>query len=282
LAKARVRPFPAWIRGRGQCAPVNPERFPGAIETQYLNFNNLASFRDIFRQGVVEQRMFIDALEKVTIDPSVVASCTGLSLPNGETTYHFSMTPLLAQGQSMGGDVYEPRQRGRAADQGVGPDRRRRILGLHGAHDEGRRRRCGQLKIVLGTGDLTFLHPTLSLLETAWRWPSRTSSCRGSPIVPFWDIRRGRSTNPSGGTIATSRSGSTMAPPRLRSHPSRQRRMAIDARCAHPRWSRGDQAASDFAEHESEGGETYTAAVLQYNGDGIADPHSKSTANSTR
>ncbi|MEO8874533.1 MAG: hypothetical protein ABI461_03015, partial [Polyangiaceae bacterium] len=83
--------------------PVNPERLPNADETAYLNFNNLAAFRDTFRQGVIEQRIFLDALEKLTVDPALVASCTGLSLPAGAPAYKFSLANLVVQGQSMGG-----------------------------------------------------------------------------------------------------------------------------------------------------------------------------------
>ena len=37
--------------------PVNPERLPGAGETEYLNINNLAAFPFTFQQGVLEQRI---------------------------------------------------------------------------------------------------------------------------------------------------------------------------------------------------------------------------------
>ncbi len=83
--------------------PLNPQRWPAGANQplpEYLNINNVASLRDNFRQGILEQRLFFAALSKLTIDPSVVAACTGLSLPASETAYHF--VPRLAQGQSMG------------------------------------------------------------------------------------------------------------------------------------------------------------------------------------
>jgi hypothetical protein len=85
--------------------PVNPQRWPPGAKLdlpEYFNINNLASMRDIFRQGILEQRMFIAALRTLTIDPAVVSSCSGLALPQGETAFHFKVDPLLAQGQSMG------------------------------------------------------------------------------------------------------------------------------------------------------------------------------------
>jgi hypothetical protein len=85
--------------------PVNPQRWPaGALSPfpEWINVGNVAPTRDIFRQGVLEERLFFDALRRLTIDPSVVSACTGLSLPEGETAYHFLDDPLLADGQSMG------------------------------------------------------------------------------------------------------------------------------------------------------------------------------------
>ncbi|MCZ2111086.1 MAG: hypothetical protein LC118_16205, partial [Dehalococcoidia bacterium] len=87
----------------GSALPLNPERLPGASEIAYLNFNNLAAFRDTFRQGVLEQRLFLDALLKLQIPASVVEQCSGLSLPPGETAYRFRAAPVAVQGQSMGG-----------------------------------------------------------------------------------------------------------------------------------------------------------------------------------
>ncbi|MGH7298254.1 MAG: hypothetical protein ACRELB_25165, partial [Polyangiaceae bacterium] len=102
---------PGWVmaaRGFAMAAsalPVNPQRWPAGQESslpEWININNVAATRDIFRQGVIEQRLFFDALERLTIDPGVVATCTGLSLPVGETAYHFRADPLMADGQSMG------------------------------------------------------------------------------------------------------------------------------------------------------------------------------------
>jgi hypothetical protein len=102
---------PGWVlapRGFAEAAaalPVNPQRWPaGQDQTfpEYINPNNLAATRDIFRQGVLEQRIFIDALEQLQIAPVDVLPCTGLSLPAGETAYHFNTSRLMVHGQSMG------------------------------------------------------------------------------------------------------------------------------------------------------------------------------------
>jgi hypothetical protein len=85
--------------------PLNPQRWlAGQMSAfpEYIDINNVAATRDDFRQGVIEQRLFIDALSRLTIPPSTVAACSGMSLPAGETAYHFQQTPLFAQGQSMG------------------------------------------------------------------------------------------------------------------------------------------------------------------------------------
>ena len=102
---------PGWVTAAHGVAmaasalPLNPQRWPAGANgslPEYLDINNVAATRDDFRQGVIEQRLFADALGRLTIPPSAVASCTGLSLPAGETAYHFKTDPLLAQGQSMG------------------------------------------------------------------------------------------------------------------------------------------------------------------------------------
>lgn len=102
---------PGWVMAphgvamAASALPLNPQRWPaGANGTfpEYIDINNIAATRDDFRQGVIEQRLFIDALRRLTIPPATVAACTGLSLPAGETSFHFKDDPVLAQGQSMG------------------------------------------------------------------------------------------------------------------------------------------------------------------------------------
>lgn len=153
----------------GSAMPVNPERLPGATDLAYINFNNLASFPGTFVQGAIEQRLFIDALSKLTVDPTVVASCTGLSLPMGATAYKFDTSRLLAQGQSMGGQyanmvgAIEPKILAMAPS-GAGGLWSYVVITTH-AIDGAE----GKTKLLLGTTQsLTFLHPALSLLQTAW------------------------------------------------------------------------------------------------------------------
>ena len=163
-----VAPF--GIAMAASALPVNPERLPGAKETEYLNFANLAAFRDTFRQGVIEQRLLIRALEKLTIDPTVVAACTGMSLPADETAYRFSTAQLMAQGQSMGGmytniiSAVDPKIQGLVPTGAGGywsfmitktklyDDTAGLIAALLGANREG----------------FSFMHPALHLLQTAW------------------------------------------------------------------------------------------------------------------
>lgn len=165
---------PAWVlahRGIGTAAsalPVNPERIPGASDIAYLNFANLRAFRDTFRQGILEQRLFLDALLALRIGPGSVASCPGLSLPEGETAYRFSAEPVLAMGHSMGGMYVnliapvEPRIKA-VIPTGAGGFWTYFILQTQlvpGA--------ANTLKAILGSGPLVFTHPALGLVQTAW------------------------------------------------------------------------------------------------------------------
>ncbi len=153
----------------GSALPVNPERLPGAGDQAYLNLGNLKAFRDTFRQGVLEQRLFIAALSQVHIPADLVASCTGVTLPAGVTAARYDTTRLVAQGQSMGGmytnmiSATEPRIRA-AIPTGAGGFWGYFILQtgiVPGA--------VTTLSLVLNThAQLSFMHPALGLLETAW------------------------------------------------------------------------------------------------------------------
>lgn len=98
--------FPNATKGiamAGVAMPVNPERLPGAGETAYLNVNNLVAIRDTFRQGILDARLYLEALTKLEIEPELLTACTGAELPEGETSFHFDDSKLLITGQSMGG-----------------------------------------------------------------------------------------------------------------------------------------------------------------------------------
>ena len=154
----------------GSALPVNPERLPGATATQYLNFNNLSSFRDIFRQGVIEQRLYIDALRTLAIPPSLVTACNLPALPSGATAYKFDPAALVAMGQSMGGmytnmvGAVEPRVRA-VVPTGAGGFWNLFITVTSLITN------ANQLLaavLAIDTAEVTFVHPGLALLETAW------------------------------------------------------------------------------------------------------------------
>jgi hypothetical protein len=87
----------------GSSLPASPDRWPGADAFAYLNLNNPVALRDTFRQGIVEQRIFFDALARLSVPKEVLAGCAGATLPAGEAAFRYSLDRLTAQGQSMGG-----------------------------------------------------------------------------------------------------------------------------------------------------------------------------------
>ncbi len=155
----------------GSALPVNPERVPGASDIEYLQFGNLPAMWGTFEQGIVEQRLFLAALKTLTIEPSAVASCTGLTLPPGETAFHFDPSAVFAQGQSMGGmytnlvSAAEPSVRA-AVPTGAGGFWTYFILKTSLIPSAG-----PKLALILdvpATETLTFMHPALAVVETAW------------------------------------------------------------------------------------------------------------------
>ena len=88
------------IAAAGSAMPVNPERLPGADDRAYLNFENLPAYRDTFRQGVLELRLLLDAIERLALDPEALEGCAGPTLPEG--TSAFTFRPRVGMGQSMG------------------------------------------------------------------------------------------------------------------------------------------------------------------------------------
>ena len=70
------------IAAASSAMPVNPERLAGASDYVYININNLAAFPYTFQQGVLEQRLLLDALLALQIPHAAVAAC-GLPAPAG-------------------------------------------------------------------------------------------------------------------------------------------------------------------------------------------------------
>jgi hypothetical protein len=259
----------------GAALPLNPERLPGASDYEYINFNNPACFPFTFAQGLVEQRLFLASLASLTIDPQVIASCTGLSLPNGETAYHFAMSPLHVQGQSMGG-MYTNLLGATDSDvkivvpTGAGGYWSYMVLTTQAIPNA-----PTDLKLLLGSGDLTFMHPALHLLETAWEaaepfvYMPRIAKrpLAGHPVRPIYEPVGYLDTNFSfdvydGAALAY---GNEEAGDQV--WPSTQTALAIE----------GLQGIAPYPVSmnltSSDATTKYTGAVVQYAGDGVNDPH---------
>jgi hypothetical protein len=259
----------------GSALPVNPERVLGAPELAYLNFNNLPAFRDVFRQGIVEQRMFIDALSKLTVDPSVVATCKGVTLPQGATSIKLDLTRLAAQGQSMGGmytnllGAVEPRIKA-AVPTGAGGLWSYMVLTTQVIPQV-----AGKIALLIGTTQpLTFMHPVLQMLETAWeaveplvympRLARRPLS--GHPVRPVYEAV-GKNDQYFSTEIYDAASlayGHKQAGDEV--WPAMQKALALDGKS-------GLLPYPIALDLKADDGTPYTGAIVQYNGDGVADPH---------
>jgi hypothetical protein len=152
----------------GAALPQNPERVPGATETEYIQVGNLSSLLGIFRQGVIEQRMFLAALASLTIDPTLVAAgCPAVSVPMGQMI-HFDPASFFSQGQSMGGmytnliTAVEPSFRA-ALPTGAGGFWTYFLFQSAFVPNAN-----GLLEVALGVNNeqLNFMHPALSMTET--------------------------------------------------------------------------------------------------------------------
>jgi hypothetical protein len=264
------------IGAAGSAHPVNPERVPGASSIEYLNFNNLSAFRDLFRQGVIEQRLYLDALLELRLDPALLADCTGPTLPGGATTFQFDPDKVVVSGQSMGGmyanlvGAVDPRIKA-AVPTGAGGFWNLMILEtdlIEGVRD--------LLSALIKTPepDLTFMHPAMALIGLGWE-----------PAEPFVSMPR-------------------LARRPLPGHPVRPIYQPVAPGDTYFSTGIFDAAAIAYGNHQvgdvvweamqealalagldgivgypvldnltSETGESYTGVVAQYEGDGTYDPH---------
>jgi hypothetical protein len=263
------------IASAGSALPVNPERVPGASAYEYLNFSNLPAMRDTFRQGVIEQRLFIEELLRVEIPPSALGACSGPSLPDGETGYRFSDDSLMALGLSMGGaytniiGAVEPKI-GAVVPAGAGGLWHRFVL------DTSLLDNAGELiSILLGSdSELSFLHPAMQLPATAWEavepmvYMKRlaTRPLSGHPVRDIYEPvgKDDRYFDSKTFDAAALSYGNQAAGEELWS--TMQEALALESL---------DGFASYPASNnrESESGEAHTGLVVQFEGDGLQDPH---------
>ncbi|MEZ4403081.1 MAG: hypothetical protein R3B06_23865 [Kofleriaceae bacterium] len=252
--------------------PVNPERVPGASDYAYLNLQNLTAFPGTFQQGIYEQRLLLDAMLDLQIPAAVLAPCRGADA----TVHHFDGAKLVAGGQSMGGmytNLYgavEPRVPV-LVPTGAGGFWSMMILqtGIVG----GAR---GLLATLLQTEEteLTFMHPGLAALGTAWEIAEPGAAMArlgryplpGHPVhhvyepvgkddvyfpIPVYDAAALANGNRQAGD---------------ETWPSMQPALALDGL---------DGLAPYPVQRNVRGpdGADYTRVVVQYEGDGIVDPH---------
>lgn len=86
--------------------PLNPERFDDNRDDSYLNPLNVAAYRDTFRQSVIEQRLLLEAIEDLEISSEVIGADVNedILLPPGENIT-FQSSSVVALGQSYGAQV---------------------------------------------------------------------------------------------------------------------------------------------------------------------------------
>ncbi len=254
--------------------PVAPSRLPGATDYQYINFNNLAATRDIFRQGVLEQVLFASAIEAIEIPESALSGCAGPSLPVAATAYRFDPGKHYAQGQSMGGmyanllAAVEPRLKA-VVPTGAGGHWGYFIL---------------ETQFIPGAGALiasafdvkasSFVHPLLVLFETAAEVsdPLVSTPRIGHDPLPgleprsiYEPVGEGDAYFPTViyDAMALGYDNEQAGEPIW---PSMQAALELDGRA-------GIAAYPVSGNRRSGGGQPFTGAVVQYRGDGIANPH---------
>jgi hypothetical protein len=155
----------------GSASPLNPERPPFMGGRTYLNLQNLTAYPDTFRQGTIEQRLLLEALSQLEIDPALLAGCAGASLPEGATAFRFDTARTVAMGQSLGGQfvnmvgAVEPRIAAAIPTSSGGHWSR---VVLDGEIAPGANNQI-LIGLVLSTNvPLTYLHPGLQLVQLAY------------------------------------------------------------------------------------------------------------------
>lgn len=243
--------------------PLNPERLEDAPTDAYLNFANLAAYRDTFRQGVFEQRLLLEALEDFEIPAELML--------NGATDVRVETDSVAVLGQSLGAQFANMLG---AIEPNVGaviPTGSPGLWPLLIPETE----LSEAAGLLLGTlQPLDPLYPGLNLLEEAWEVADpivyapylAQRPLAGHPVRSVYKpVGQGDTEVPEAVFNAMAlATGLRQAGPII--WPEMQTSLALDG-------LNGIEPYPGANNVLSEDGRPYTGVVVQYKGDGIADPH---------
>jgi len=255
------------IATMGIAMPINPERVPGASGLTYITPSNLPAYRDTIRQGVLDARLGLDALLRLEVAASALQSCETVSTPVMFTT------PML-MGQSQGA-IYAnmvaalDRRVGAVVPTGAGGLWSMQVLLNQEAPI------APLVALLLQTeAELTHLHPALHLMQTAWE-PVETLvymprlSQNPLPDHParhvYQPVGEGDTFYPTPVFDALALAfGHQQAGEEV--WPEMQQALGLDGLS-------GFLSYPVSGNRMSRDGRSYTGVVVQYEGDGIANPH---------
>ncbi|MBT9312921.1 hypothetical protein [Leptothoe kymatousa] len=270
--------------------PLNPERltnlsarlFSDFLDGRiYLNPVNLSAYRDTFRQGVIEQRLLLEALGRLQIPLDALAACEGPTLPAGETHFRLQTDAVIALGQSQGAQyavmmaAVEPKIQA-VVPTGSGGFWALLFSSLAGPDGPDDIQDVGRLlrQFLERPEPLDHLYPALRLLQSSWEivepmvYMPRIAKdpLPGHPVRSIYQpVGQGDSDFPEEVFNAVAlASGVQQAGPSL--WPEMQGSLALgglDGIISYP-------VSNNVV---SETGVPYTGVVVQYEGDGIADAH---------
>ncbi|MBX2865288.1 MAG: hypothetical protein KTR27_17195 [Leptolyngbyaceae cyanobacterium MAG.088] len=244
--------------------PLNPERSPVDIPDAYLNFANLAAYRDTILQGVFEQRLLLEALENFEISNSLI--------PDTDIDVSLETDSVAVLGQSLGAQFANMLG---AIDPNVEVVIPTGSPGLWPLLISETEDQADAVGLFLGTlQTLDPLYPGLQLLESAWEVVDpivytpylAQRPLEGHPVRSVYKpVGQGDTEVPeevfNAMALAT---GLQQAGPIF--WPEMQDSLALDGLEGIEPYPVANNLVSDD-------GRPYTGAVVQYQGDGIADPH---------
>jgi hypothetical protein len=259
------------IAAVGSALPLNPERLPSGLPRAYLNLQNLSAYRDTFRQGVLEQRLLLEALDNLKIPQSLFAGYGAPPLLSGETSYQLQTEPTVVLGQSHGAQYANMMAAVEPKIRGVVPTGSPGFWSLLLSENE----LAPIIGLLLGSlQPLNFLYPGLQLLQTAWE--------AADPIAYAPRIAQNPLPNhPARSVYQPVGQGDSEVPQAIFDAfalatgvqqagtilwPTMQTALALEN-------LNGIIPYDVSLNRLSRNGSRYTGAVVQFAGDGLADPH---------